>query len=167
MQTTYLKTSLGLFRASFSERGLAGLDFPAERPSAGRRTAGARLAGAAQDWRGAAESTLRATLAGGTGRSGVPLDLSGGTTFQRQVWAALAAIPRGETRTYSQIAAAIGRPRAVRAVGRACGANPIPVLIPCHRVVAADGGLGGFSGGLKWKRWLLAHEGHERHASGV
>jgi O-6-methylguanine DNA methyltransferase len=88
-----------------------------------------------------------------------PLDLCAGSEFQRRVWRALRRIPPGRTATYGQIAQAIGHPRAVRAVGGACGANPIPVLIPCHRVVAAGGGLGGFSGGLAWKRLLLAREG--------
>ncbi|MFM2090292.1 MAG: hypothetical protein RLZZ127_781 [Planctomycetota bacterium] len=85
-----------------------------------------------------------------------------GTPFQRQVWAALAAIPCGTTRTYGQIAAAIGRPAALRAVAAACGANPVAVLIPCHRVVAARG-PGGYSGagGLVTKLALLRAEGVE------
>ena len=82
-----------------------------------------------------------------------------GTAFQRLVWNALRTIPKGETRSYVQIAHAIGRPKATRAVGGANGRNPIPLLIPCHRVVAADGGIGGFSGSLDTKRALLRHEG--------
>lgn len=82
-----------------------------------------------------------------------------GTAFQRQVWAALTEIPAGETRTYSQQAARIGRPAAVRAVGLANGANPIGIVIPCHRVIGANGSLTGFGGGIERKRWLLAHEG--------
>ena len=81
-----------------------------------------------------------------------------GTDFQRQVWQALTEIPAGETRTYSQQAARIGRPAAVRAVGLANGANPIGIVIPCHRVIGANGSLTGFGGGLGRKRWLLAHE---------
>lgn len=81
-----------------------------------------------------------------------------GTEFQQAVWNAMRKIPRGQTRTYGEIAAAIGRPKAVRAVGTACGANPLPVLIPCHRVVAANG-LGGFGSGLPWKKLLLRMEG--------
>jgi len=81
-----------------------------------------------------------------------------GTPFQREAWAALRRIPAGETRTYAQQAAAIGRPSATRAVGTANGANPIPIVIPCHRVIGADGSLTGFGGGLERKRWLLAHE---------
>jgi O-6-methylguanine DNA methyltransferase len=80
-----------------------------------------------------------------------------GTEFQRAVWNALKKIPRGQTRTYGEIAAAIGRPKAVRAVGLACGANPLPVFIPCHRAVAKNG-LGGFSSGLPWKELLLKLE---------
>lgn len=82
-----------------------------------------------------------------------------GTDFQRQVWRALIEIPAGETRTYSQQAAHIGRPSAVRAVGLANGANPIGIVIPCHRVIGANGSLTGFGGGIERKRWLLAHEG--------
>lgn len=82
-----------------------------------------------------------------------------GTDFQRQVWQALTEIPAGETRTYSQQAARIGRPKAVRAVGLANGANPVGIIIPCHRVIGANGSLTGFGGGIERKRWLLAHEG--------
>jgi len=82
-----------------------------------------------------------------------------GTDFQRQVWQALTEIPAGETRTYSQQAARIGRPAAVRAVGLANGANPVGIVIPCHRVIGANGSLTGFGGGIERKRWLLAHEG--------
>lgn len=82
-----------------------------------------------------------------------------GTDFQRQVWAALRAIPVGTTVSYGQLANRIGRPAAVRAVGAANGANPIPVVVPCHRVIGADASLTGFGGGLERKRWLLAHEG--------
>ncbi|MFO6464622.1 methylated-DNA--[protein]-cysteine S-methyltransferase [Jannaschia sp. KMU-145] len=83
----------------------------------------------------------------------------GGTPFQQEVWRALRHIPQGQTRSYGEIAAAIGRPKGAQAVGQANGANPIPIVIPCHRVVANDGGIGGFSGGLDIKRRLLAHEG--------
>ena len=88
----------------------------------------------------------------------MPLDLSAGTQFQQQVWQALRTIPRGETRSYAWVARQIGRPKAARAVGAACGANPVLLLVPCHRVVASDGTLGGFSCGLPLKRRLLALE---------
>jgi methylated-DNA-[protein]-cysteine S-methyltransferase len=87
----------------------------------------------------------------------IPLDLRG-TPFQLAAWRALAEIPFGETRSYGQQAAMIGSPRAVRAVGSANGANPVCIVLPCHRVVGADGSLTGFGGGLGTKRWLLDHE---------
>jgi methylated-DNA-[protein]-cysteine S-methyltransferase len=83
------------------------------------------------------------------------LDLSGATGFQREVWQAARLIPRGQTRSYAWLAGRVGRPLAARAVGQALGENPLPVVVPCHRVLAADGGLGGFSGGLGMKRLLL------------
>jgi O-6-methylguanine DNA methyltransferase len=82
---------------------------------------------------------------------------SGGTALQQAVWNEIRKIPRGQTRTYGEIAAAIGRPKAVRAVGAACGANPLPLFVPCHRVVAKNG-PGGFGSGLPWKRFLLQQE---------
>jgi methylated-DNA-[protein]-cysteine S-methyltransferase len=84
---------------------------------------------------------------------------TGGTEFQRKVWTALTTIPVGETWSYAQLAGAIGKPTAVRAVGLANGANPIPIVVPCHRVIGANGSLTGFGGGLDRKRWLLRHEG--------
>ncbi|MBK5259444.1 MAG: methylated-DNA--[protein]-cysteine S-methyltransferase [Thermoanaerobaculia bacterium] len=78
-----------------------------------------------------------------------------GTPFQRSVWDVLRSIPYGETRSYSQVAAAIGRPEAVRAVGTANGANPLPIIVPCHRVIGTNGSLTGFGGGLTAKRFLL------------
>lgn len=82
-----------------------------------------------------------------------------GTEFQRAVWAELRRIRAGTTISYSQLAVRIGRPDAVRAVGTANGANPVPIVIPCHRVIGANGSLVGYGGGLEMKRWLLAHEG--------
>lgn len=84
----------------------------------------------------------------------IPLDLIG-TAFQQQVWTELGNVPYGETRTYGDIAAAVGRPSAVRAVGAANGANPVPVLLPCHRIIGANRKLTGFRGGLEMKRRLL------------
>ena len=84
-----------------------------------------------------------------------------GTEFQRRVWGAIATIPWGETRSYGWLAKRAGRPNAVRAAASACGANPLPGFIPCHRVIAADGTIGGFSGGLAMKRRLLRLEGIE------
>ncbi|MBS0337689.1 MAG: methylated-DNA--[protein]-cysteine S-methyltransferase [Proteobacteria bacterium] len=87
----------------------------------------------------------------------LPLDIRG-TVFQQRVWSALRAIPRGETRTYKDIAAAIGAPKAVRAVGSACGANPVALVIPCHRALRTDGGLGGYAWGIGRKQKLLKIE---------
>ncbi len=88
----------------------------------------------------------------------LPLD-PGGTGFQRAVWETLRRVPRGEVVSYGELARQAGRPRAARAVGAACGANPLPLLVPCHRVIAAGGGLGGFGGGPELKRVLLEREG--------
>jgi methylated-DNA-[protein]-cysteine S-methyltransferase len=104
-----------------------------------------------------AASQLRAYFAGD--RKGFDLPLAPrGTEFQRSVWSALLEIPYGQTTTYSAIAETISRPAAVRAVGAANGANPIPIIIPCHRVIGANGSLTGFGGGLEVKRQLLALE---------
>ncbi len=84
---------------------------------------------------------------------------TGGTPFQKAVWAALRAIPAGETRSYGQLAAAVGAPRAMRAAGLANGQNPVAVIVPCHRVIGANGTLTGYAGGIERKRWLLGHEG--------
>ena len=81
-----------------------------------------------------------------------------GTAFQREVWQALRTIPAGNTLSYGQLAERIGRPRAVRAVGLANGSNPVGIVVPCHRVIGANGSLTGYGGGLERKRWLLAHE---------
>jgi len=83
---------------------------------------------------------------------------TGGTPFQREVWLALRKIPGGTTISYGQLAARLGRPSASRAVGAANGANPIPIVVPCHRVIGANGSLTGFGSGLPRKKWLLEHE---------
>ena len=88
------------------------------------------------------------------------LDLSGATPFQREVWQTLRLIPYGETRSYAWVAGSINRPEATRAVGQAVGKNPLAIIVPCHRVIASDGTLGGFSGGLELKRHLLHLEGN-------
>lgn len=95
----------------------------------------------------------------------LPLDVRA-TAFQRRVWQELQRIPYGETRTYSQVAAAIGSPKAVRAVGSACANNPVAVIVPCHRVVRTDGGLGGYRWGIDRKEDLLAAERQGRDGAG-
>jgi methylated-DNA-[protein]-cysteine S-methyltransferase len=101
---------------------------------------------------------LRAYFAGQLREFQLPLDVQG-TEFQERVWGQVAAIPYGETRSYLQISTAIGSPRAVRAVGAANGANPVPIVVPCHRVIGAKGKLVGYGGGLAMKRRLLELEG--------
>jgi O-6-methylguanine DNA methyltransferase len=106
-----------------------------------------------------AASRLRAYFGGDLQAiDSVPVD-TGGTVFQRAVWAALRRIPAGRTTCYSALAAEIGRPYAVRAVGAANGANPVAVIVPCHRVIGKSGGLTGYAGGLERKAFLLRHEG--------
>jgi methylated-DNA-[protein]-cysteine S-methyltransferase len=101
---------------------------------------------------------LHAYFAGQLRRFDLTLDMQG-TDFQKRVWRELEGIPYGETRSYRQIAEAIGSPRSVRAVGAANGANPIPIVVPCHRVIGANGNLVGYGGGLPLKKHLLALEG--------
>jgi methylated-DNA-[protein]-cysteine S-methyltransferase len=103
---------------------------------------------------------LGAYFAGERTTFDLPLDPAG-TEFQKQVWSALLTIPFGETRSYGEIARAIGAPTAVRAVGAANGRNPLSIVAPCHRVIGGNGSLTGFAGGLEAKRFLLAHEGLE------
>ncbi|HET7458633.1 MAG TPA: methylated-DNA--[protein]-cysteine S-methyltransferase [Gemmatimonadaceae bacterium] len=105
-----------------------------------------------------ARAQLAAYFAGERTTFTVPL-APRGTPFQRRVWLALRAIPHGETISYLELARRVGDPRAVRAVGGANGRNPLPVIVPCHRVIGADGSLTGFGGGIERKRWLLEHEG--------
>jgi len=98
------------------------------------------------------------------GLPAVAFRLTRGTPFQQRVWLALPAIPAGTTATYGEVAARLGLPRGARAVGQAAGCNPLPVVLPCHRVVAKNG-PGGFGAGLVWKRYLLAREGGQLSGS--
>ena len=114
----------------------------------------AAAAGALAEW----TKAILAHLSGREPRLDLPLDVQA-TAFQWQVWQALASIPYGETRTYSEVASSIGKPRAVRAVARACATNPVALAIPCHRVVPAVGGEGGYRWGVERKKALLSREG--------
>jgi methylated-DNA-[protein]-cysteine S-methyltransferase len=108
---------------------------------------------------GAPADALRRYFAGDLGAlDGVSVD-TGGTPFQQSVWRALRRIPAGSTWSYARLASEIGRPSATRAVAAANGANPVSIVIPCHRVIGSDGSLTGYGGGLPRKRWLLVHEG--------
>lgn len=91
----------------------------------------------------------------------LPLEFDSGSAFQQRVWRAIASIPYGQTASYADIAIAAGAPNAYRAVGSACGLNPIALIVPCHRVIASGNRLGGYGGGLESKVWLLRHEGVE------
>jgi methylated-DNA-[protein]-cysteine S-methyltransferase len=114
----------------------------------------------------AVRAALEAYFAGDVGAIDRVAVETGGTPFQRDVWAALRRIPAGETLSYGALAARIERRSAVRAVGRANGANPVGIVVPCHRVIGADASLTGYGGGLDRKRWLLRHEG-ATHADGA
>ncbi|WP_062463828.1 methylated-DNA--[protein]-cysteine S-methyltransferase [Demequina soli] len=114
----------------------------------------------------ASEAAFAAYFAGEA--ADVPVvDVAAGTPFQREVWTALRAIPAGETWTYAQVAAAIGRPTATRAVAAAIGRNPLTIAVPCHRVVGADGSLTGYAGGIERKKWLIGHESVTMPARGA
>lgn len=152
-----MATPLGTFGARFTVRGLARLALP---PLRGNETR-APLLRRQEGRRGARLARELARFARGrSARFTVPLDLAGGTRFQRAIWRALRAVPRGQVRTYAWLAKRAGSPRACRAAGAACGANPVAILVPCHRAVAARG-PGGFGGGLAWKKRLLALEGFD------
>jgi len=154
-----ISTHDGEFVARYSEKGLAELDFPKVGSArCADRTPQRGIPTKIRSWHRTTELAVKNILAGREPEDLPPLDLAG-TEFQKSVWAALRKISPGKTKSYGEIARAIGRPKAVRAVGGACGANPIPVLVPCHRVLAAHGKIGGFGGGLDWKRSLLAREG--------
>jgi len=160
LATLRLKTSDGLFTAHYSAAGLAQLDFP----RGGRTPETPAASPTIRRWHNLASRAVRRVLRGRPAGQTPPLDLAGATPFQARVWTALRRIQAGGTQSYGRVAAAIGAPGAARAVGGACRANPVPLLIPCHRVLASDGGLGGFSGGPRWKRKLLGVEKMEWRA---
>lgn len=154
-----IPTPEGEFTAYYSARGLCSLEFPSGTKQQKNHADAALPAAQICGWHETTSKALKLALAGQPPKRLPPLDLSNGTEFQRRVWQTLCKIARGRTWSYAQVAQAIGNPKAVRAVGGACGANPIPVFVPCHRVLAANRGLGGFSVGLNWKRALLTREG--------
>jgi len=170
-----IATPDGQFVARYSAQGLVELKFPAngradrlvgqDAQAPRQNSVGAgrvptnNIPARIHTWHRKTVAALKNTLAGCAPKNLPPLDLSAGTEFQQQVWSVMRKISIGRTKSYGEIAQAIGKPKAVRPVGGACGANPIPVLVPCHRVLAAHGKIGGFGGGLDWKRTLLAREG--------
>ena len=153
-----IPTPDGEFTARYSENGLAELNFPVRRASS-RAAKPNGIPAQIANWHCTTGASLKKILNGTEPENLPPLDWNGATEFQKSVWRQMQKIALGKTKSYGEIAQAIGKPKAIRAVGGACGANPIPVLVPCHRVLAANKKLGGFSGGLDWKRKLLAREG--------
>lgn len=152
--TLHIAMKDGTFVAFYSERGLSELHFPTRQlPPESKPTT--QIA----EWHKLTTAVVQDVLAGTAISEVPPLDLGGHTDFRRKVWAKMCRLQPGETIHYGELATRIGSPAAARAVGGACGANPIPLIIPCHRVLAANRVLGGFSGGLEWKRRLLAIEG--------
>ena len=162
VRTAHVRLSLGEVHLATAGHGLCLSVLGAERARGQleawieRHEPGARLVRSSEGLEEASEQ-LEAYGQGALKHFDLGLDLRG-TPFQLRVWQALREIPYGELRTYGQLAASLGRPGASRAVGGANGKNPIPLIVPCHRVVASDG-IGGFTGGLAWKERLLAHEG--------
>lgn len=155
-QRLIMPSPLGPVLLTASPAGLSGLRFlPGTEPPSALPPAPNGEAARCLDL---AREQLVAYFAGRLRVFDLPLD-EGGTPFQRQVWQALRAIPYGRTCSYAELAAAVGRPRACRAAGNANGRNPLPIVTPCHRVIHADGGLGGYAAGLPIKRFLLALEG--------
>ena len=159
---TGMSSDLGKLWLCATERGLCGVAFgdevpPSEIERLARYGIAAPEAGDLPLLR-AAQTQLAGYFAGRRTAFDLPLDLRG-TDFQRAVWEALCEFPYGETCSYGDVAAEIGRPRAARPVGQAVGANPIGVIVPCHRVIGSDGQLTGYGGGLDLKRALLRLEG--------
>lgn len=150
------RTTLGPLLIAATARGVCRVAFGEGADDLARRFPGARLQPGGEDF-GALASAVVAQVERPAAVHAIPLDVQG-TAFQEAVWRELRRIPPGETRTYAQIAAAIGRPGAVRAAGTANGANSVAVLIPCHRVIRADGSTGGYAWGEEIKRELLRRE---------
>jgi len=153
----WLRTPIGVLRVTASDRGVTNIDRVAMKSNRVARQSSQRGTSAAQRQADRAVRELREYFAGKRTRFTVPVQLEG-TPFQEQAWATMRKIPYGRTMSYAEQATAMRAPRAVRAVGSANGANPVPIIVPCHRVVASNGGLGGYALGLAMKRWLLAHE---------
>lgn len=155
-------TPLGSFRAAFTARGLACLTFPSDSSDGVEAWIRARAPRSRVVHDRSAMNTLSTQLTayfeGSLLRFSIALDLRG-TPFQLEVWQALQEIPYGEVRSYGDIARSIGRPRAVRAVGMANHDNPVPIIVPCHRVIGSNRTLTGYGGGLELKERLLQLEG--------
>jgi len=153
-----MPTSLGDMLVAATEKGVCCLAFGESELELQARFPKAQLVPAGDDFRELFAQVVEAVEQPGPGSAAIPLDVKG-TAFQQRVWEELRRIPSGETRSYGELAAALGNPKASRAVGGANGANNVAVLIPCHRVIAADGTLGGYAYGLPIKAELLRREG--------
>ena len=156
-----LRTPWGRLWVAATEKGIVALSF--RRQPAGKLAESLLKRGDVRFIRDAIglrpyESALSRFLSGQTSRLEIPVDLRQQSDFAIAVYRATRAIPAGETRSYAQVAAEVGGRQYAHAVGQALSANPVPIVIPCHRVIASGGGLGGFTGGLTWKRRLLALE---------
>jgi AraC family transcriptional regulator of adaptative response/methylated-DNA-[protein]-cysteine methyltransferase len=159
---TCFRTTLGLVLAAATEKGVCAVKLGPDRGKLEQLLSEEFSAAEIGEQRMPdIEERIRAFIAGEGSLARVPLDIRG-TVFQRRVWDALRRIPRGETRTYREIAREIGAPAAVRAVGSACGANPVALVVPCHRALRTDGGLGGYAWGLPVKEQLLEVEKRRR-----
>ena len=158
-------TEQGAFQARYSTRGLVALAFPRApvEPSASDCS---DVPAQVRQWHRYTAQAVEAMLQGGTPPELPPLDWEGHPGFHQRVWRALMAIPAGQVRTYAQVARIVGSAKSARAVGQACAHNPIPLLVPCHRVVRSDGQLGGFSAGSAWKELLLRLEGSRAARTG-
>src|SRR5689334_21240368 len=156
---THFDSPLGQMLIAATSKGICRLTFDDDAPSLRRRFPKANIVEDRGGLRDLVEGAL-AAIEKPLAAQELPIDVAG-TAFQEAVWRELRKIPAGETRSYAQIAAAIGHPKAVRAVGSANGDNHVCVLIPCHRVIRSDGSLGGYGGGIERKKKLLASEGHE------
>ena len=153
-----LRTPVGVLRVTASERGVTAIERVSRAGVASRaKVSRTQVSPRAARHADTAVRQLREYFAGTRRKFAVSLDLDG-TEFQQQAWAAMCGIRYGHTLSYAQQAKAIGKPKAVRAVGSANGANPVPIIVPCHRVIASDGSLGGYALGLAMKRYLLALE---------
>ncbi len=153
MFVSRLSTPIGELTLTASDTALTGVAFPSwrHRPARARRDTMSEVLGRAKD-------QLTEYFTGTRTTFDIPLDAAG-SEFEHRVWDLLRAIPYGATTTYGELAKRLGSTKEARAVGAANGKNPIPIIVPCHRVIGANGDLTGFGGGIERKRWLLQHEG--------
>ena len=158
IQGTTFRTLWGWVAVTATDKGLTAIHlFPSHRPTAPQPQQAGE--GAAAALLIEAQAQLQAYIQGTRREFSLPVDMSAGTPFERKVWRAIIRIPYGRARSYQWVADRVGGKQYARAVGMALGANPVPIVVPCHRIIAQDGSLGGFSGGLPMKRRLLRLEG--------